>query len=70
VDFRDLDRAMPKDEFPMPVEETLINVAADNNILCFMDGNASYNHIFMAQKAYTRLHSEYLVPWDCSTTWS
>jgi hypothetical protein len=32
---------MPKDEFPMPVEETLINVAADNNILCFMDGNAS-----------------------------
>jgi hypothetical protein len=48
VDFRDLNRAAAKDEYPMPVAETLINVAAGNKILSFMDGNASYNHIFMA----------------------
>jgi hypothetical protein len=48
VDFRDLNRATPKDEYPMPVVETLINVAAGNKILSFMDGNAGYNQIFMA----------------------
>jgi hypothetical protein len=48
VDFRDLNRATPKDEYPMPVMETLINVAARHKILSFMDGNAGYNQIFMA----------------------
>jgi hypothetical protein len=48
VDFRDLNRATLKDEYPMPVAETLINTAAGNKILSFMDGNAGYNQIFMA----------------------
>jgi hypothetical protein len=50
VDFRDLIRVTPKDEYPMPVAETLINVATGNKILSFMDGNAGYNQIFMAPK--------------------
>jgi hypothetical protein len=50
VDFRDLNRATPKDEYPMPVAETLINVTADNKILSYMDCNASYNLIFMTPK--------------------
>jgi hypothetical protein len=48
VDFRDLNRATPKDEYPMPVAEMLINAATDNKILSFLDGNAGYNQIFMA----------------------
>jgi hypothetical protein len=48
VDFRDLNRATPKDEYSMPVVETLINAAAGHKILSFMDGNAGYNQIFMA----------------------
>jgi hypothetical protein len=48
VDFRNLNRATPKDEYPMPVVETLINTAAGNKILSFLDGNAGYNQIFMA----------------------
>jgi hypothetical protein len=48
VDFRDLNRATPKDEYPMPIAKTLINAAVDNKILSFMDGNAGYNQIFMA----------------------
>jgi hypothetical protein len=48
VDFRDLNRATPKDEYPMPVVETLINATVGNKILIFMDGNAGYNQIFMA----------------------
>jgi hypothetical protein len=50
VDFRDLNRATLKDAYPMPVVEMLINTAAGNKILSFMDGNASYNQIFMAPK--------------------
>jgi hypothetical protein len=48
VDFRDLIRATPNDVYPMLVAETLINPAADNKILSFMDGNAGYNEIVMA----------------------
>jgi hypothetical protein len=48
VDFWDLNRSTPKDEYPMPVAEMLINAAAGNKILSFMDVNAGYNQIFMA----------------------
>jgi len=48
VDFRDLNRATPKDEYLMPVAETLINATAGHKMLSFMDGNAGYNQIFMA----------------------
>jgi hypothetical protein len=51
VDFRDLNRATPKDKYPMPITETLINAAAGHKILSFMDGNAGYNHIFMDWRA-------------------
>jgi hypothetical protein len=45
MDIRDLNRATPKDEYPMPVAETLINAAAGHKILSFMDDNTGYNQI-------------------------
>jgi hypothetical protein len=45
MDFKDLNRATPKDEYPMPDVEVLVNVGADHKILSFMDGNARYNQI-------------------------
>jgi hypothetical protein len=54
VDFRDLNRATPKDEYPMPIAETLINAAAGHKTLSFMDGNAGYNQIFMAPEDICR----------------
>jgi hypothetical protein len=50
MDFRDLNRATSKDEYRMTIAEMLINAAAGNKILSFMDGNAGYNKIFMAPK--------------------
>jgi hypothetical protein len=50
VDFRDLNRATPKEKYPMPVLETLINAAASHKILSFMDGNAGYYQIFIASE--------------------
>jgi hypothetical protein len=60
VDFRDLNRATPKDEYPMPVAETLINAAASRKILSFMDGNAGYNQIFMAPEDVNK--TAFIVP--------
>jgi hypothetical protein len=50
VDFRNLNRATPKVEYPMPIAETLTNAADGNKILSFTDGNTSYNQIFLAPK--------------------
>jgi hypothetical protein len=35
VDLQNLDRAMPKDEYPMPVADALINSALGNKIISF-----------------------------------
>jgi hypothetical protein len=48
IDFHNLNRATPKNEYPTPIAVTLINNASGNKIICFLDGNARYNHIFMA----------------------
>jgi hypothetical protein len=50
VDFCDLNKATPKDEYPMPVAEDLINKALGQKVISFLDGNICYNHIFMAQR--------------------
>jgi hypothetical protein len=43
IDFRDLNRATPKDEYHMPIADFLVNVASGHKILSFLDGNAGYN---------------------------
>nr|AAM74265.1 Putative retroelement [Oryza sativa Japonica Group]AAP53658.1 retrotransposon protein, putative, unclassified [Oryza sativa Japonica Group] len=50
IDFRDLNKATPKDEYPMPVADQLVDAASGNKILSFVDGNAGYNQIFMAEE--------------------
>jgi hypothetical protein len=50
IDFHNLNRATPKDEYPMPIADTLINNASGNKIISFLDGNAEYNQIFLAEE--------------------
>jgi hypothetical protein len=54
VDFRNLNRVTPKDEYPMPVADILINSASGNRVISFLDGNAGYNQIFMAEGDITK----------------
>jgi hypothetical protein len=49
VDFLDLNMATPKDEYPMPIADTLINYASSKKMISFLDGNVGYNQIFMAE---------------------
>ena len=47
VDFRDLNKACPKDEFLLPNVDILVNVVAVHEHFSFMDGYGGYNQIFM-----------------------
>ena len=45
IDFRDLNRACPKDNFPTPYIDQIIDNCAISVIFSFMDGFSSYNQI-------------------------
>ncbi|CAL8174385.1 unnamed protein product [Prunus armeniaca] len=49
VDYKNLNEASPKDEYPMPMADMLVDGAAHNQMLSFMDGNAGYNQIMVAE---------------------
>ena len=50
IDFRDLNKATPKDEYPMPISDMLINEASGHRVISFLDGNTGYNQIFMVEE--------------------
>jgi hypothetical protein len=50
IDFRNLNRATSKDEYPIPIADMLINDASGHKVISFFDGNAGYNQNFMAEE--------------------
>jgi len=50
IDFRDLNLATPKDEYPMPVAEMLVDSTAGFEYLSMLDGYSGYNQIFIAEE--------------------
>ena len=50
VDYRDLNRASPKDDFSLPHINVLVDNIAQHKVLSFMDGFSGYNQIKMAPK--------------------
>ena len=47
MDFQDLNKACPMDEFPLPNVDILVDAAAGHKRFSFMDGYNGYNQIFM-----------------------
>jgi len=47
VDSRDLNNACPKDDFPLPITELLVDATTGFGALSFMDGFLGYNQIKM-----------------------
>ncbi|CAA7040713.1 unnamed protein product [Microthlaspi erraticum] len=47
VDFTDLNKACPKDSFPLPHIDRLVKATTGNELLSFMDAFSGYNQIFM-----------------------
>nr|GME13983.1 uncharacterized protein LOC109192688 [Ipomoea batatas] len=50
VDFWDLNVACPKDDFPLPITELMIDAVTEHEIMSFMDGSSGYNQIRMASE--------------------
>ena len=50
MDYRDLNRASPKDNFPLPHIDSLVDNTATNAMFSFMDGFSGYNQIKMAEE--------------------
>jgi hypothetical protein len=49
IDFRDLNKATPKDEYLMLIADMVINTMASHNMISFY-GNARYNQNFMTEE--------------------
>ena len=47
VDYSDLNRASPKDDFPLPHIDILVDNTVQHKIFSFMDGFSGYNQIKM-----------------------
>ena len=50
INFRDLNKATPMYGYPMPIADMLVDAAAGHKVISFMDGNAGYNQIVMAEE--------------------
>ncbi|KAG9458869.1 hypothetical protein H6P81_003377 [Aristolochia fimbriata] len=50
VNFRDLNKACPQDDFPLPITELMVDATTCHEALSFMDGSSGYNQIRMDPK--------------------
>ena len=50
IDFTDLNQACPKDGFPLPRIDQLVDSTAGHKLLTFMDAFSGYNQILMAEE--------------------
>jgi len=48
VDYTDLNKACPKDAYPLPNIDRLVDGVTDNKVLSFLDAYSRYNQIPMA----------------------
>ena len=54
VDFRDLNKEFPKDDFPLPHIDVLVDNTVGSALMSFMDGFSGYNQIKVAPKDMTK----------------
>jgi hypothetical protein len=50
IDFCNLNKTTPKDEYHMTIVDMLINNALGHQVISFLDGDAGYNQIFIAKE--------------------
>ncbi|PKI77688.1 hypothetical protein CRG98_001918, partial [Punica granatum] len=61
VDYRDLNKASPKDNFPLPHIDVLVDNTARHNQFSFMDGFSGYNQIQMAEE--DKIKTTFITMW-------
>ena len=61
VDYRDLNKASPKDDFPLPHIDVLVDSTAGFELFSFMDGFSGYNQIKMSDRDKEK--TAFITPW-------
>ena len=61
VDFRDLNKACPKDDSLLPHIDVIVDSAASNVMYSFMDGFSGYNQIMMA--VMDKIKTAFITEW-------
>jgi len=61
VDYRNLNKTSPKDDFPLPHIDVLVDSTAKCKVFSLMDGFSSYNQIKMAPE--DREKTSFITPW-------
>ena len=54
VDFIDLNKAYPKDRFPLPKIDQLVDSIVGHKVLSFMDAFSGYNQIMMDEEDHEK----------------
>ncbi|WJZ87460.1 hypothetical protein VitviT2T_006837 [Vitis vinifera] len=62
VDFQDLNKASPKDDFPLPHIDMLVDSTTGHSMFSFMDGFFRYNQILMALE--NMMTTSFITEWD------
>jgi hypothetical protein len=61
ADYRDLNTVSPKDDFPLPHIDMLVDSTAKFKVFSFMDGFSGYNQIKMAPEDMEK--TTFITPW-------
>ena len=61
VDFRNLNKACLKDDFPLPHIDVIVDSAASNAMYSFMDRFSGYNQIMMA--VMDKIKTAFITKW-------
>lgn len=61
VDYLDLNKESPKDEFPLPHIDVLVDNIAQHSVFSFMDDFSGYNQIKMAPNDMEKIN--FITPW-------
>ena len=64
LDYRDLNKASPKDDFPLPQLDMLVDSIAKFKVFSFMEGFSGYNQIRMAPEDMEK--KKLTTPWGTS----
>ena len=59
VDYRDLNKASPKDDFSLPHIDMLVDSTSKFKVFSFMDGFSGYNQIRMAREEMEKQRLSY-----------
>ena len=65
IDFQDLNKACPKDNYPTPFIDQILDNCARDEIFSFMDGFSSYNQIQIKPKDQHKI--DFICPWGTFT---